>query len=74
MKPTPSAVHVNRPLTNISIACIQEARNFIAAEAFPVVPVQNQSDRYFIYSAADFHRDEMQLRAPGTEKIGRAHV
>lgn len=73
MKPTASNVHVNRPLTNISIANIQAATNFIAGEVFPVVPVSNQSDRYFVYSAADFHRDEMQLRAPGAESAGSGY-
>lgn len=70
MKPTASSVHVNRPLTNMSIAYIQDARNFIASEAAPVIPVNNQSDRYFVYKAADFHRDEMQKRAPATESAG----
>lgn len=65
MKPTPSSVHVNAPLTNMSVAYMQSASAFIARRAFPVVPVQKQSDRYYVYSQADFYRNQMQKRAPG---------
>jgi len=68
--PTPSDVHVNRPLTNISIATIQAAQNFIAARAFPIVPVQKQSDAYFTYDNAFWNSDEMKVRAPATESEG----
>lgn len=69
-KPTASDVHVNTPLTNISIAYLQDAMNFIAARVFPNIPVGKQSDRYYTYDRGDFNRDEMQLRAPGTESAG----
>ena len=68
--PTRGDVHVNRPLTNISIAFIQNANNFIADRVFPNIPVAKQSDRYFIYSREDFMRDEAQKRAPATESAG----
>jgi hypothetical protein len=35
-----------------------------------MIPVQKQSDRYFVYSKEDFYRDEAQLRAPCTESAG----
>ena len=69
-QPTAGDVHVNAPLTQISIAYIQAANNFIADKFFPNIPVSKQSDRYYIYSRADFNRDEMQERAPGTESAG----
>jgi len=68
--PTPGDVHVNQPLTNISIAYIQQAAGFIADKVFPNVPVQKQSDRYFKYERADWFRVEAQERAPGTESAG----
>lgn len=74
MKPDLGAVHVNRPLTNISIAYIQGATNFVAAEVFPVIPVNNQSDRYFKYNKSDFRRDEMKKRAPGAESAGGGYA
>jgi len=68
--PTRGDVHVNAPLTNISVAFIQDERNFIADKVFPTVPVQKQSDRYFVYGREDFFRDEAEERAPGTESAG----
>lgn len=70
MPPTPGDVHVNRPLTNMSIAYLQGQTRFVAAEVFPVVPVQKQSDRYFVYDKGDLMRDEAMPRAPGTESAG----
>ncbi|CAB4130451.1 Major capsid protein GpE [uncultured Caudovirales phage] len=70
MNPTPGDVHVNAPLTQISIAYMQDAKNFVATRIFPNIPVQKQSDRYYTYDRGDFNRDEMQLRAPGTASSG----
>jgi hypothetical protein len=68
--PTAGDVHVNRPLTQISIAYMQAAEDFVASRVFPTVPVQKQSDRYFVYDRADWFRDEMKPRAPSTESAG----
>jgi hypothetical protein len=65
--PTPGDVHVNRPLTNIAIAFMQEERNFVAGRVFPTVPVAKQSDSYYIWDRADFHRDEAREVGPGGE-------
>jgi len=70
MKPTPGDVHVNTPLTNISIAYLQAASNFVADQIFPNVPVTKQSDRYYTYDRGYFNRDEMKVRAPATESAG----
>lgn len=72
-QPTRGDVHVNRPLTNISIAHIQSATHFIADRMFPNIPVSQQSDRFFIYDRGDFNRDEMKPRAPGTESAGSGY-
>ena len=69
-EPTLGSVHVNRPLTNISQAYIQDSADFVADKIFPVVPVQKQSDRYFVYTKGDWFRDEAQIRAPATESAG----
>ena len=68
--PTARDIHVNGPLTNISIAFLQMADTFVAGKVFPTVGVSKQSDRYYIYERGDFNRDEMQRRAPGTESAG----
>lgn len=72
-QPSRSDVHVDRPLTNISLAFMQNADNFIADRVFPVVPVAKQSDKYFTYDRGMFNRDEMKLRAPGTESAGATY-
>ena len=64
--PTPGDVHVNTPLTQISIAYLQSQDQFVAAQMCPVIPVTKQSDRYYVYNRGDFFRDQMQKRAPGT--------
>lgn len=66
-------MHVNRPLTNISIAYTQKAVQFAAASVFPVVPVQNQSDVYYTYTKGDWLRLETRERAPGTESAGSGY-
>lgn len=68
--PNRSNLHVDSLLTNISVAVLQEQTVFIANRVFPAVPVTKQSDLYPVYNAGDFHRDEMQVRAPGTESAG----
>lgn len=74
MNPTPGDVHVNTPLTNISIAFLQNANNFVASRVFPNIPVSKQSDRYYVYARGDFNRDEMELRAPATESAGGGYT
>ena len=69
-QPFGAQVHVNRPLSNISQAYLQDAEDYIADKVAPVVPVLKQSDRYFTYTKGDWFRDEAQLRAPGTESAG----
>jgi hypothetical protein len=64
--PTPGDVHVNTPLTQISIAYLQNQSEFVASQICPVIPVSKQSDRYYVYNRGDFFRDQMQQRAPGT--------
>lgn len=72
-QPTQSDVHVNRPLTNISIATIQAAENFVATQTFPLVPSGKQSDAYFVYDNAYWNSDEMQLRGPASESVGSGY-
>ncbi len=68
--PVRGDVHVNRPLTMISIAYMQSAVAFVADRVFPNIPVLKQSDRYFEYDRADFWRNQMEKRAPSTESSG----
>ena len=68
--PTQSDLHISQPLTNVSVAYIQKTDQFIATKAFPMVPVQKQSDLYWKYSKSDWRRTDVQRRAPSTESPG----
>jgi len=68
--PSQSDLHVNTPLTNISVAYIQDASNFIADKVFPKVSVNKQSDLFWKYSKSDWRRTDAQRRAPSTETPG----
>lgn len=70
IEPSRGDVHVNRPLTNISIAFLQNADHFVAARVFPEIPSDKRSNLYFTYNRGDFNRDEMEERAPGAESAG----
>jgi uncharacterized membrane protein len=69
-QPTPGDVHVSAALTDISVAYMQTSDVYIADKVFPVVPVVHQADKYYIFSKADFFRDEAQKRADATESAG----
>lgn len=68
--PVFQSVHLDVPLTNLSIAYAQDAEQFIADKVFPMVPVEKQSDKYFTYDKGDLLRIEAKIRAPGTESEG----
>jgi hypothetical protein len=68
--PTQSDLHVNQPLTNVSVAWIPNAGDFICQKVFPKVPVQKQSDLYWKWSKSDWRTTNVVKRAPGTESAG----
>lgn len=68
--PTRIQTHVDKILTNISTAYTQDASVYIAAKVFPIVPVQQQSARYFQYKKEDWFRDDAEERAVGAESAG----
>ena len=74
VQPSRSDVHVNGPLTNVSLAFVQGQENFIADRVFPNIPVLKQSDVYFTYDRGEFNRDEMKERAPSTESSGGTYT
>jgi hypothetical protein len=65
---TPSNVHIDAPLSNLTLAYVQEQTNFVADKVFPVVGVQRQSDKYYIYDRANMNRSgDVKKLAPRTE-------
>lgn len=72
---TPSSVHIDAPLSNLTLAYVQSQTNFIADKVFPVVGVARQSDKYYIYDRANMNRSgDVKKLAPRTEveRIGMA--
>lgn len=65
--PTPRQVHIDGPLTNLTVAHIQSQEVFIADKVFPVVNVDKQSDLYYVYDPRDFTDVQVAERAPDTE-------
>jgi hypothetical protein len=70
--PTPNDVHVDRPLTDISVAFIQSADGFVANKVFPTIPVARQSNKYFTWDRNNFFLDMMEKRPPASESAGGA--
>tara|TARA_R110002167_G_C12707228_1_gene655173 strand:- start:64554 stop:65543 length:990 start_codon:yes stop_codon:yes gene_type:complete len=69
-QPSRSDVHIDGPLSSVSVAFIQRADAFVADRAFPRLAVAKQSDNYFTYDRGYFNRAEMEKRAPGAESAG----
>jgi len=72
-QPTRGDVHVNAPLTNISVAYLQDQKEFIADSVFPAVPVAKQSDRYFLYKKGQWFRSDAQIRGVSQETAGTGY-
>ena len=68
--PKMQEAHIDRALTNMSVAYMQDASNYIADRVFPIVPVKRQTDLYYIYNTGDFLRDEAQVRGAISESAG----
>jgi hypothetical protein len=64
---TANQVHLDVPLTQLTVAFMQETTGFVADKIFPRLAVDKQSDKYYIYDREDFNRDEMKKLAPGAE-------
>lgn len=62
--PEVSSVHVSVPLSNVAIKYKNPA--FVAEMVAPVVPVNKESDKYYIFGKEEL-RDKDSLRAAGAE-------
>jgi hypothetical protein len=72
-QPTKASVHVDAPLTNISIAYMNSRESYVATRVFPIVPVDKQSDKYFTFDKAAFFRDQAQKRGEAQESAGSGY-
>ena len=64
---TPSQVHLDVPLTNLTVAYAQEASGFIADKVFGTVSVSKQSDKYYKYDREGLRHGDVKVLAPRTE-------
>ena len=72
--PQPTLTDIVDPvLTNILVAYIQRETAFVATRAFPVVPVDTQTGKYYEFDINEWLLDSMQRRAPGTESAGSGY-
>ena len=63
-QPTPTDVHIDAALSNLSIA--YKNMGYVADQLFPIVPVDKQSDKYFVWTKDFWFRNYVQERGPGS--------
>lgn len=62
-----SQVHIDQPLTNLTIAFLQNTTGFVADKVFPRVSVMKKTDRYYVWPRGQFNQmDDIKERAPYT--------
>lgn len=71
-QPTHSDVHVDAALTDMSIAYIQAAENFVAGRVFASKPVQHRTDKYHVFSKNDWNRDDAVVKRSQGQKAPRS--
>ncbi|KKM62911.1 hypothetical protein LCGC14_1516840, partial [marine sediment metagenome] len=54
--PTARQSHIDRALTNVSVA--YSNADYIGPQVFPTVPVQKQSDKFFVFTKGNWFRDD----------------
>lgn len=63
-------VHIDVPMTELSIAYMQEDNDFVSDKVFPIVPVKQMSNKYYKFPKSYWFRSEAKKRAEGTESAG----
>ena len=61
--PTTSDVHIDAALSTIAVA--YKNKDFIADKVFPLVQVDKQSDKYFVWDKGSFLTNQVEKRTPG---------
>ena len=73
-QPSAGSVHTNRPLANLALAFLQEPSDFVALDAFPIVRVRRESDKYAVIPKGNFTRTFAAKRAPGDPSAGGGYA
>jgi len=61
--PTMSDVHIDAALSELSIA--YKNKSFIADQVFPLVTVEKQSDKYYVWDKGSWLTNQVEKRTPG---------
>jgi hypothetical protein len=61
--PTASDIHVDQALSEFAIA--YRNKQFIADQVFPLVEVDKQSDKYYVWDKGSWLTNQVELRTPG---------
>jgi hypothetical protein len=67
--PTAGDVHVNAPLTDMSVQYAQSLDKFGADKLAPIMPSDKQTNLFFKFTKSYWGRDEMKVRGPGSEAV-----
>lgn len=73
-EPTLQDVHVDQALTDFSVAYFQNPDSYVAQRVFPITPVAQKSNKYYIYDKSAALRSQAKLRSPGTESAVRGYT
>jgi hypothetical protein len=73
-QPNSQEVHIDGPLTTLSVSYLQDPGMFIADSMFPRIPVNHQSDKYYVYDIGDMYRNNMAPRGDATESAGATYT
>lgn len=65
--PTLQDITADEFLSNMSVASMQDDAGFVSHLAFPVVTVDEETGKYWIFDKSDTNRPDAQLRRPGTQ-------
>lgn len=65
--PTLQQVHIDRPLTNMTVAFLQAREAYLAASVFPTIPSSNKSDLYFEFPRQYWLANRTHKRAAGAQ-------
>lgn len=68
--PSRQGMQYNAPLTNVSVAYLQDQSEFCAAKVFPTVKVAKQAGRYTVWPKESYFSTQAQKRAPASESAG----
>lgn len=72
-QPNGSALHINAPLTNVSVAYSLNRDALIADKVFPEIAVDHKTDVYWTIPRGAWFRDEARPRPDGTESVGSGY-